>query len=67
MMTDDRNDASTDAMLKLIAVAPDMLRVVRRLATCDWMGEAELSLWVKECRDIMRKIETNENTTRDAS
>lgn len=49
-----------DANAKLIAAAPEMLRVINRLATVDpafeRIGEAELKLWVSECREIMRKV-----------
>jgi hypothetical protein len=45
-----------DANARLIAVAPDMFRVISRFAEIDWMGETELNLWVKECREIMRKV-----------
>lgn len=45
-----------DANGRLIAAAPGMLRIIQRLATADWIGEAELSLWRKECLEIMRKV-----------
>ena len=49
-----------DANAKLIAAAPEMLRVVNRFATIDLavecIGDAELALWVNECREIMRKV-----------
>jgi hypothetical protein len=44
------------ANANLIAASPDMFRIIQRLATADWIGEAELNLWRKECRDIMRKV-----------
>jgi hypothetical protein len=53
----DSNDEQQDrADAKLIAAAPDMFEVIKRFATVDWMGEAEISMWVKKCREIMRKI-----------
>lgn len=49
-----------DANAKLIAAAPEMLRVIKRIATIDTavecIGDAELTLWVNECREIMRKV-----------
>lgn len=45
-----------DANGRLIAAAPEMLRIIQRLATADWIGEAELNLWRKECLEIMRKV-----------
>ena len=45
-----------DANAKLIAAAPDMFRVISRFAALGWMGETELNMWVKECREIMRKV-----------
>ena len=45
-----------DANARLIAAAPDMFEVIKRFATVDGMGEAEISMWVKRCREIMRKI-----------
>ena len=41
---------------KLIAVAPEMLAVVKRFATIDWMGEAELNMWATKCQEIMRRV-----------
>jgi hypothetical protein len=53
----DSNDEQQDrADAKLIAAAPDMFDVIKRFATVDWMGEAEINLWVKRCREIMRKV-----------
>jgi hypothetical protein len=53
----DSNDEQQDrADAKLIAAAPDMFEVIKRFATVDWMGEAEINLWVKRCREIMRKV-----------
>ena len=48
--------AQWEANAKLIASSPEMFRIIQRLATADWIGEAELNLWRKECRDIMRKV-----------
>jgi hypothetical protein len=48
----DRADA------KLIAASPEMFRIIQRLATADWIGEAELNQWRKECREIVGKVET---------
>ena len=48
----------TDADLKLIAAAPDMLKVIHRFATIEWMSEAELNLWIKECRKIIQQVES---------
>ncbi len=45
-----------DANGRLIAAAPEMLRIIQRLVTADWIGEAELNLWRKECRDIISKV-----------
>ena len=47
----------TDADLKLIAAAPDMFKIIQRFATIEWMSEAELNLWVKECRKIVQQVE----------
>ena len=44
------------ANAKLIATAPDMFRIIQRLATADWIGESELNLWRKECREIISKV-----------
>ena len=41
---------------KLIAAAPEMFEFVRRFATIDWMGEAELNMWAKKCQEIMRRV-----------
>jgi len=41
---------------ELIAAAPDMFRIIERLATMEWIGETELSLWIKECREITNKV-----------
>lgn len=41
---------------KLIAAAPEMFEFVKRFATIDWMGEAELNMWAKKCQDIMRRV-----------
>jgi hypothetical protein len=35
----------------------DMLVVIRRLATVEWMGESELSMWIKKCKEIVRKVD----------
>ena len=45
-----------DANARLIAVSPEMFRIIQRLATADWIGEAELNLWRRECREIMQKV-----------
>jgi hypothetical protein len=42
---------------KLIAEAPDMYQVVRRLATCDWMSEKELGMWIRKSREIIERID----------
>lgn len=44
------------ANAKLIATAPEMFLIIQRLATADWIGEAELNRWRKECRDIISKV-----------
>lgn len=49
-------DGNWEVTKRMIEAAPDMMRVVQRFATTEWMGEAELNLWVKECREIMRKV-----------
>lgn len=51
-----RTHAESVANAKLIAAAPDMFRIIQRLATADWIGEAELNLWRKDCLEIMRKV-----------
>ena len=51
-----RNEFTLRANAKLIAAAPEMFRIIDRLATADWIGEAELNLWRKECLEIMRKV-----------
>ncbi len=50
-----RNEFTLRANAKLIAASPEMLRIIQRLATADWIGEAELNLWRKECREIISK------------
>ena len=45
-----------DGNAKLIAVAPEMFEIVKRFATIDWMGEAELNMWAKKCQEIMRRV-----------
>jgi hypothetical protein len=49
-------DAQLRANANLIAASPDMFRIIQRLATADWIGEAELNLWRKECREIISKV-----------
>lgn len=49
-------NAEQEANARLIASSPEMFRIIQRLATADWIGEAELNLWRKECREIMRKV-----------
>lgn len=44
------------ANAKLIVTAPEMFRIIQRLATADWIGETELNLWRKECREIISKV-----------
>jgi hypothetical protein len=41
---------------KLIEAVPDMLRIVRRFASIDWMGETELNMWIKKCREIVESL-----------
>jgi hypothetical protein len=41
---------------ELIAVAPEMFRLIQRFATADWIGEAEMNVWRKESRQIMSKV-----------
>jgi hypothetical protein len=41
---------------QLIAAAPEMFRIIQILATADWIGESELNLWRKACREIMQKV-----------
>ena len=45
-----------DANGRILAASLDMFRIIQRLATADWIGEAELNLWRKESRDIMRQV-----------
>jgi hypothetical protein len=33
-----------------------MLRIVRRFASIDWMGETELNMWIKKCREIVESL-----------
>jgi len=55
---DDSGQGQEDlANTKLIAAAPEMLRIIQRLAKADWIGEAELNLWRKECREILSKTD----------
>lgn len=42
---------------RLIAEAPEMYRVIHRLATVEWMSESELSTWVKKCKEMLKEIE----------
>jgi hypothetical protein len=42
---------------KLIASAPDLLRIVRRIATVDWIGETEMGMMRRECIEIMERVE----------
>jgi hypothetical protein len=42
---------------RLIAESPEMYQIVERLATCDFMSEKELSMWVRKSREIMERIE----------
>jgi len=39
-----------------MAAAPEMFEVVKRFATIDWMGEAELNMWATKCQEIMRRV-----------
>ena len=58
----ESNDEHQDrADAKLIAVSPEMFRIIQRLATADWIGQAELNLWRKECREIIGKVETEQS------
>lgn len=41
----------------LIAAAPDMLRIVKRIATFDWIGETEMGMMRRQCIEIMEKVE----------
>lgn len=52
--SNDENQDRIDA--RLMAEAPEMFRVIQRFATVDWMSEKELSLWVKECRKIVERV-----------
>ncbi len=40
----------------LIAEAPEMFRIIRRLATADWIGESEINLWRRHCREIIQRV-----------
>lgn len=44
------------ANAKLIASAPEMFEVIERLATPGWIGEAELQMFIRECRRIVRIV-----------
>lgn len=41
----------------VFAAAPYMFRIIKRLATADWIGEKELNLWRIECREIVGRVE----------
>ena len=51
------DDAEANA--RLIAAAPDLLEVVERFATFEWLGESEMNDLVKKCRAIMARIKEN--------
>ena len=57
----ESNDEQQDrADAKLIAVSPEMFVIIQGLATADWIGEAELNQWRKECLEIIAKVETEQ-------
>lgn len=49
-------DEDNIANAKLIAMAPEMFCIIQQLATADWIGESELNLWRKECRQIISEV-----------
>jgi hypothetical protein len=53
-MANDQREDRADA--KLIELSREMFRIIERLATADWIGEAELNQWRKECREIIGKV-----------
>lgn len=50
-------DDECRANARLIAASPEMFEIVQRLATVEWMSEAELSAVVKKCKAIIKKID----------
>ena len=41
---------------RLIAAAPDMLRIMKEIANAKWIGAKEVTLWRKECKDIIDRV-----------
>ena len=38
-----------------IRMDADVFRLINRIASADWIGEAELNLWRKHCRDVITR------------
>lgn len=55
----EQRDPQPNANAKLIAEAPEMFQVIKRLAEPGWFGESELKMLIQECRRIVQKLDAN--------
>jgi hypothetical protein len=57
VQTERREDfSSTSELARIVTSAPEMFRIVQRLAMSGFIGESELRMMIEECRTIVQAV-----------